>query len=96
MKRYDLSKIMKRAHCIYRHTFNATFSCCLKKAWTESKETVTANEGNAKRADEYKSKYGNRDYRNSRSYYGSHMGRNDWARDYRNDIRAAVNFSMNH
>lgn len=31
MKRYNLSDIMKRAHYIFNHTFNATFSYCLKK-----------------------------------------------------------------
>ena len=46
-----------------------------------------------KSAAEYKSKYGNRDYRNYRSYYGSRMGRNDWNRDYRNDIKTAINRS---
>ncbi|KAB3860229.1 hypothetical protein GAS36_01140 [Phocaeicola vulgatus] len=93
MKRYNLSDIMKRAHYIFNHTFNATFSYCLKKAWAEAKEAAKINEENAKRAAEYKSKYGNRDYRNYRSYYGSRMGRNDWNRDYRNDIRTAINRS---
>ena len=63
MKRYNLSDIMKRAHYIFNHTFNATFSYCLKKAWAEAKEAAKINEENAKRAAEYKSKYGNRDYR---------------------------------
>lgn len=58
MKRYNLSDIMKRAHYIFNHTFNATFSYCLKKAWAEAKEAAKINEENAKRAAEYKSKYG--------------------------------------
>lgn len=29
MKRYDLSRIMTRAHYIFGHTFNTTFSYCL-------------------------------------------------------------------
>lgn len=56
MKRYNLSDIMKRAHYIFNHTFNATFSYCLKKAWAEAKEAATINEENTKRAAEYKSK----------------------------------------
>lgn len=52
---------MKRAHYIFNHTFNATFSYCLKKAWAEAKEAAKINEENAKRASEYKSKYGNRE-----------------------------------
>ena len=35
MKRYDLSRIMTRAHYIFGHTFNTTFSYCLTKAWTD-------------------------------------------------------------
>lgn len=30
MKRYDLSRIMTRAHYIFGHTFNTTFSYCLE------------------------------------------------------------------
>ena len=67
MKRYDLSRIMTRAHYIFGHTFNTTFSYCLTKAWTEAKEEARISEENARRAAEYKAKYGNRDYRNYRS-----------------------------
>lgn len=95
MKRYDLSRIMTRAHYIFGHTFNTTFSYCLKKAWTEAKEEARVSEENARRATEYKAKYGSRDYGNYRSYYGSRMGRNDWKRDYHNDARAAVIRSFN-
>ena len=95
MKRYDLSRIMTRAHYIFGHTFNTTFSYCLTKAWTEAKEEARISEENARRAAEYKAKYGNRDYRNYRSYYSSRMGRNDWRCDYRNDAKATVIRSFN-
>jgi len=91
MKHYDLSRIMKRAHYIFGHTFGTTFSYCLKKAWAEAKEEVRVAENNARRAAEYKAKNGARDYRNYRSYYGSKMGCNDWGRDYRNDVKATIN-----
>ena len=54
MKRYDLSRIMTRAHYIFGHTFNTTFSYCLTKAWTEAKEEARISEENARRAAEYK------------------------------------------
>ena len=57
MKRYDLSRIMTRAHYIFGHTFNTTFSYCLTKAWTEAKEEARISEENARRAAEYKAKY---------------------------------------
>lgn len=95
MKRYDLSRIMTRAHYIFGHTFNTTFSYCLTKAWTEAKEEARISEENARRAAEYKAKYGNRDYRNYRSYYSSRMGRNDWRCEYRNDAKATVIRSFN-
>ena len=95
MKRYDLSRIMTRAHYIFDHTFYTTFSYCLTKAWTEAKEEARISEENARRAAEYKAKYGNRDYRNYRSYYSSRMGHNDWRCDYRNDAKATVIRSFN-
>lgn len=73
----------------------STFSYCLTKAWTEAKEEARISEENARRAAEYKAKYGNRDYRNYRSYYSSRMGHNDWRCDYRNDAKATVIRSFN-
>lgn len=94
MKKYDLSKIMKRAHYIYRHAWHVTFSYALKKAWSEAKEEARMNAESERRSEEYRQKYGARDYRNYRSYYGSRMGHNDWVRDYRNDMATAIKRSM--
>lgn len=48
MKRYDLSRIMTRAHYIFGHTFNTTFSYCLTKAWTEAKEEAKRKQRGSK------------------------------------------------
>lgn len=57
MKRYDLSKIMKAAHKIYRKYFKLyqlthgvkTFGDCLKVAWADEKKRVADEE--ARRAE---------------------------------------------
>lgn len=40
MKKYDLSKIMKRAHEIKKENKNNIWSLCLKTAWNEAKNPV--------------------------------------------------------
>lgn len=90
MKRYDLSRIMKRAWYIFRHTINAAFGECLKDAWKQIKDEVAIDEKIAARRKAEQEKGRAYDYRLHRAYYGCKFGRNDWARDYQNDVRAAV------
>lgn len=90
MKRYDLSRIMKRAWYIFRHTINATFGECLKDAWKQIKDEVAMDEKIAARRKAEQEKSRAYDYRLHRAYYGCKFGRNDWASDYQNDVRAAV------
>ena len=92
--KYNRSQVMSRAWYIRKRSFNMTMSEALKESWKRIKEEVAMQEEAERRAAEYKAKHANRDYRNYRSYYGSAMGRNDWGRDYRNDIRTAVKRSM--
>lgn len=88
-RKYDKSKVMKRAWYIYRHSF-MSFAEALREAWKRIKEEVEAEEKAAARRGEFSKKNTVYNNRLNRTYYGCKFGRDDWKRDYQNDVRAAV------
>lgn len=87
--KYDKSKVMKRAWYIYNHSF-MSFSDALRESWKRIKDEVAMEGKAAARQAEFDKKNAAYNYRLNRAYYGCRFGHDDWKRDYRNDVKAAV------
>lgn len=91
--KYNKSEVMRKAWYIYRHSF-MSFSEALKESWKRIKDDVASKERLAAHSAGNAKKNGAYNYRLERAYYGCDFGRNDWNRDYRNDVKAAVRRSV--
>ena len=88
--KFNKSEIMKKAWRIYRKSF-MSFADALRESWKLAKQEIADKAKLAQFDAAFRSEMGAKNYRLNRTYSGCRYGRSDWARDFQNDAKVAIN-----